>query len=58
MKWIKKEEGYRVPLKSWCDQVEAEAMKQAEDLVRHPSVFRHVALMPTAIPDTACPSAG
>ncbi len=58
MKWIKKEDSYRVPLKSWCEDVETEAMKQAEDLVRHPSVFRHVALMPDCHPGYGMPIGG
>ncbi len=58
MKWVRKENDYRVPLKSWCDDMETEAMKQAEDLVRHPSVFRHVALMPDCHPGYGMPIGG
>lgn len=58
MKWVKKEEHYRVPLKSWCDDMETEAMKQAEDLVKHPSVFKHVALMPDCHPGYGMPIGG
>lgn len=46
MKWIKKEDNYKVPIKSWCHEIEDGALKQAEDLARHPAIFRHVALMP------------
>ena len=46
MKWVKKEADQRVPIKSWCDFVEDGALKQAFNLSRHPSVFKHVALMP------------
>lgn len=46
MEWIKKEEGFRVPVKSWCDEIDTGAWSQASDLARHPVVFKHVALMP------------
>ncbi|RPJ08183.1 MAG: RtcB family protein [Spirochaetaceae bacterium] len=46
MEWEKKEEGFRVPIKSWCANVEPGALAQAGDLARHSRVFRHVALMP------------
>jgi len=46
MQWIKKEADYRVPIKSWCGEIEAEALGQAVDLARHPVIFHHVALMP------------
>lgn len=46
MEWINNASDYRVPIKSWCADIEALAMAQAEDLARHPAVFHHVALMP------------
>ncbi len=46
MEWIKKEEDFRVPIKSWCRSLENEALSQAVDLACHPVVFRQVALMP------------
>ncbi len=46
MEWIKKEDHYKVPIKSWCRNLENDAFKQAEDLAVHPVVFHHVALMP------------
>ncbi len=46
MKWVKKEDNQRVPIKSWCDPIEEGALQQALNLSRHPSVFKHVALMP------------
>lgn len=46
MEWVKKEENYRIPIKSWCDDMEDGAMKQAVDLANHPTLFHHVALMP------------
>lgn len=58
MKWEKREEDYRVPLKSWCSDMEEGAMSQAVDLARHPSVFRHVALMPDCHPGYGMPIGG
>lgn len=46
MEWEKREPGFRVPIKSWCREVEPGALRQAENLARHPKVFSHVALMP------------
>ncbi len=46
MEWIKNEDNYKVPVKSWCGEIEDGAMAQAADLAQHPAVFRHVALMP------------
>jgi len=46
MEWEKREPDFRVPIKSWCREVEPGALRQAENLARHPKVFRHVALMP------------
>lgn len=46
MKWIKYEQGYRVPVKSWCSDLEPGAMQQAVNLANHPAVSLHVALMP------------
>lgn len=48
MKWCKKEDSWRIPVKSWCAEPEEEAMKQAADLASHPASFHHVALMPDA----------
>ena len=48
MKWEKFEEGYSIPVKSWCENCEEGAVKQAENLARHPALFGHVALMPDA----------
>ena len=46
MEWIKNEENFNVPVKSWCNDIEDGAMDQAVDLAKHPVVFSHVALMP------------
>ncbi len=46
MKWVKSEKGYKVPIQSWCEQVEDGALSQAADLASHPAVYHHVALMP------------
>ncbi len=44
MKWINKDN--RLPILSWCEKVEQEALQQAQNLANHPSTFRHIALMP------------
>ncbi len=46
MKWVKKDEGQRIPIKSWCDPIDDNALAQARNLARHPATVRHVALMP------------
>ena len=46
MEWIRKDDDFRVPIKSWCGDVEENALKQASDLARHPVVYHHAALMP------------
>lgn len=46
MEWIKSEDGARIPVKSWCAEIEPGAMTQAVNLSRHPATFHHVALMP------------
>ena len=48
MKWEKYEEGYSIPVKSWCENCEGGAVKQAVNLAHHPALFGHVALMPDA----------
>ena len=37
-----------MPVKSWCENCEEGAVKQAANLAKHPVVFHHVALMPDA----------
>ena len=44
MKWIKKTD--RLPIKSWCENVETGAMKQAENLAELSVTYGHIALMP------------
>lgn len=46
MKWVKMEQGLRIPIKSWCANTESGAMVQAENLAKHPVLAHHVALMP------------
>ena len=48
MKWEKFEDGYAIPIKSWCENCEEGAVKQAVNLAHHPALFHHVALMPDA----------
>ncbi|KPA15104.1 protein belonging to Uncharacterized protein family UPF0027 [Candidatus Magnetomorum sp. HK-1] len=56
--YIKNEEQYRVPIQSWCAEVEEQAMTQAEDLARHSVVYHHVALMPDCHPGYGMPIGG
>ena len=48
MKWEKFEKGYAMPVKSWCENCEEGAVKQAVNLAHHPALVHHVALMPDA----------
>ena len=48
MKWEKFEAGYAMPVKSWCENCEEGAVKQAVNLAHHPALVSHVALMPDA----------
>lgn len=44
MKWIR--EDTKIPIKSWCQNVEQGALEQAVALSAHPVVIKHIALMP------------
>jgi tRNA-splicing ligase RtcB len=44
MEWVNAEN--KVPIKSWCKDVDDNALEQAVNLANHPAVVRHVALMP------------
>jgi len=46
MQWAKSGEGLRLPVKSWCADVDPLALRQAVNLANHPAVALHVALMP------------
>lgn len=47
MKWVKYEkDNMRIPIKSWCPDVEKSAMEQAMNLANLPFAFKHIALMP------------
>ena len=46
MKWIKNEPSQRIPIFSWCENIEDSAMRQAINLATHPAIQHHVALMP------------
>lgn len=48
MKWEKFETGYAMPVKSWCENCEEGAVKQAVNLAHHSALVHHVALMPDA----------
>jgi tRNA-splicing ligase RtcB len=58
MEWTKKTDDLRVPVMSWCREVEETAMRQAVDLARHPAVYHHVALMPDCHPGYGMPIGG
>ena len=47
MKWETTEED-ALPVKSWCENCEEGALKQAGNLAKHPALYHHVALMPDA----------
>ncbi len=38
----------RLPIKSWCIDLEEKALQQAKNLANHPTMAQHVALMPDA----------
>ena len=46
MKWLKQDDSLRIPIKSWCENLEPGALQQAMNLARHPALERYVALMP------------
>ena len=48
MKWIKEDKSLKIPIKSWCDEIEPDAFNQAKNLANHPVTQSHVALMPDA----------
>jgi len=50
MEWVinPKEHDLRIPIKSWCKDVEDGAMKQASNLAKLPYAFHHIAIMPDA----------
>ena len=58
MEWIKEDKTYRVAIKSWCRDLEKNALSQAEDLAMHPEINRHVALMPDCHPGFGMPIGG
>ncbi len=46
MKLIKNKQKTKLPIKSWCADVDQGAMDQAINLANHPTLAMHVALMP------------
>lgn len=46
MKWVNTDN--KIPIKSWCENLEDSALEQAANLANHPVVVKHVALMPDA----------
>jgi len=47
MQW-EKNDGTRLPIKSWCKDIDDGALQQALNLANHPVVVEHIALMPDA----------
>jgi tRNA-splicing ligase RtcB len=48
MKWIKEDSSIKIPIKSWCKDIEIGALEQAKNLANHPVTLNHIALMPDA----------
>lgn len=46
MKWEINDSSVKLPIKSWCEKVEEQALQQARNLANHPVTMFHVALMP------------
>lgn len=46
MNIISKHEISRIPIKSWCSNIENEAYQQAVNLSNLPFAFKHISLMP------------
>lgn len=44
MKWVNTDG--RISIKSWCENVDENAMEQAASLSNHPALAKHIALMP------------
>lgn len=58
MIWVKKEDGWNVPIKCWASNLEEGAMEQAKMLAQMPCIFHHVALMPDCHQGYAIPVGG
>jgi len=48
MEWIKYEGEMKVPIKSWCKDIEHNTLQQAINLSIHPAIFHHIGLMSDA----------
>jgi len=48
MKWVKYEKDMRIPVKSWCEEIDDKTLEQITNISKHPITFRHIALMPDA----------
>ena len=46
MKRLTEGQPTKIPIKSWCEPLEPQAFKQAQNLANHPAIIHHVALMP------------
>ncbi len=50
-----KEDGMKVPIKSWCSEIEPIALEQAKHVASLPFAFHHVSLMPDCHGGYGCP---
>jgi len=57
LKWVDERSG-RIPILSWCADMEKSARSQAVDLSRHPMTFHHVAVMADCHPGYGMPIGG
>jgi len=46
MKKVIKKENYKVPVFSWCPEIEENAMKQIDNLAQLPFLYKYIAIMP------------
>ena len=46
MVWFKSDSSAKIPIKSWCKDIEENTLRQAVNLSNHPMLIHHVALMP------------
>lgn len=58
MKWMQSGDATRLPVKSWCQNVDPQALMQAYNLANHPAVAHHVALMPDCHVEYGMPIGG
>lgn len=57
MKWTYSKD-LKIPIKSWCEKIDDNAMEQAKNLANHPVTFGHIALMPDCHVGYGMPTGG